>query len=66
MQRALIVRYRFREDGQELAVQELNELLEDGWQVVRAGPMGGAPLAPAQRRGLYAVFASLVILEKGN
>ena len=64
MQKAIIVRYRFREDRQDFSVRDLNELLADGWRVAQVSPMGGAPLAPAQRRSLYAVFACLVIVEK--
>jgi len=64
MQQALIVRYRFREDRRQSALEELNDLLEDGWRVVHAFPMGGAPVGSTRRDSLYAVFASLVILEK--
>lgn len=64
MQKAVIVRYRFREEQKEFAARELNDLLEDGWRVAQMCPMGAAPLATVERKSLYAVFACLVVLEK--
>ena len=64
MQKSIIVRYRYREEPTDRALEELNELLGDGWHVVTMAPMGGAPINTKDHKGPAAVFASLVVLEK--
>ena len=64
MQKAIIVRYRYRNEHVQSALKELNEHLADGWRIVSMCPMGGASLSPRAVKDILAVFASIVVLEK--
>ena len=66
MQRAFIVRYRYRDETRDHAVAEINELLASGWRVASMAPMGTAALRQSSQRELLAVFAALVVLEKDD
>jgi len=64
MQKSIIVRYRYREEPTDRALEELNDLLREGWHVVTMAPMGGAPINTRNNKGPAAIFASLVVLER--
>ena len=64
MQKSIIVRYRYREEPTEHALEELNEFLRDGWHVVTVAPMGGAPMNTGNHKGPAGIFVSLVVLER--
>ena len=64
MQKAIIVRYRYREERREYALAELNEELRDGWRVVSMSPLGAAPVPSSSGKKTVTLFTSLVILEK--
>ena len=44
MQKAVIVRACYNDSGdwQEYGIDEINDLLKDGWKVISSTPMGGA------------------------
>ena len=64
MQKALIIRYRYRKERRDRVLDELNELLADGWRLVSATPMGLATVGRETSEGVVALFASLVVVEK--
>jgi hypothetical protein len=64
MQKAVIVRYRYREERRDYALKQLHEYLDDGWRVVDMTTMGAVPAMSAEGNGPRAVFTALVVLEK--
>ena len=64
MQKAIIVRYRYRQEQRDSALEELNELLAGGWRIVDSAPMGGTTIIRGDDRKSVAIFASLIVLEK--
>ena len=64
MQKAVIVRYRYRDERRDYALKQFQELLDDGWRVVNMTSMGAVPLMDSDHSSLRALFTALVVLEK--
>ena len=67
MQKAIIVSVRLERHDKwvESGMDEVNQLLSEGWKVISATPMGGAACS-TDLTNIKMAFTSMMILESGN
>ena len=70
MQKAIIVSVRLERHDKwvESGMDEVNQLLSEGWKVISATPMGGAASSTysTDLKGSKMAFTSMMVLESDN